>query len=176
MKNSGNRSAACWPLMHVLASCVIALLSSGAQADIVPLALTVSGKIHNTNESACHCFLFDKRALQSLPQAELTTSTPWTESSTFRGPRMEDVLKHVGAYGTKIDLVAYDGYVLHDVPIGDIQEFHPLLAYMSNGIYLRLRDMGPLFFVYSRDNEKDLTKRLDYTTREIRQVKAVLVK
>ncbi len=176
MKNSGTRRATLWPLMVILLCCTIVLPSRGARADIVPLALTVSGKIRNTNESACKCFVFDKRALQILPQAELTTSTPWTEPSTFRGPKMEDILKQVGAYGTKIDLVAYDGYVLHDVSIEDIQTFHPLLAYMSNGTYLRLRDMGPLFFVYSRDSEKDLTKKLDYTTREIRQVRAVLVK
>ncbi|URV26216.1 oxidoreductase [Burkholderia gladioli] len=145
-------------------------------ADIVPLELTVSGNIDAHTDAGRTLYRFDRAALEALPQYEMTTSTPWTPVWTFRGPRLEDILERVQSRGSRIDIVAYDGYVLHDVQVSDVKSFHPLLAYMANHAYLRLRDLGPLFLVYSRDDDREILKAADYTTREIRQIKAIVVK
>lgn len=164
-------------LLATLALFCIALATSApCDADIVPLALTVSGKIDIRNTSDGQAYHFDERALQSLPQHEIVTSTPWTPIAKFRGPLLEDVLDHVKANGTHLDIVAYDGYISRDIPTTDIGTFHPLLAYSRNGISLRLRDLGPILLVYPLDRDEKSLKTSNYETRQIRQIKAIIVK
>jgi hypothetical protein len=166
-----------------LAALCIALslaLNAAAHADgtgdIVPLALSVSGKIQVYNDSTQQTYYFDQRALQALPQYEMTTSTPWTPVARFRGPRLEDLLRHVKATGTRLDIEAYDGYIARDIPVADATTFHLLLAYMKDGAYLKLRDMGPLLLLYPRDGEYQSLRTSEYSTREVRQIKAIVVK
>ncbi|AKM02693.1 oxidoreductase [Burkholderia pyrrocinia] len=156
--------------------CVALATSAACDADIVPLALTVSGKIEIRNASDGQTYYFDERALLSLPQHEIATSTPWTPTAKFRGPLLEDVLDHVKASGTQLDIVAYDGYVSRDIPTTDIETFHPLLAYTRDGVPLKLRDLGPLFLVYPLDRNEKSLRTSDYATREIRQIRAIVVK
>lgn len=144
--------------------------------DIVPLALTISGKIQIQNDSDHQAYYFDQHALQAFPQHEMNTSTPWTPVARFRGPRLEDLLDYVKARGTHLDIEAYDGYVAHDIPITDATTFHLLLAYMKDGTFLKLRDMGPLLLVYPREGNHQALKTSDYATREVRQIKAIIVK
>ncbi|KVL61355.1 oxidoreductase [Burkholderia ubonensis] len=163
-------------LLQFMVSCLALSMSATGHADIVPLALMVSGKIQIHNDTNHQTYCFDQRSLQALPQYEMDTSTPWTPVARFRGPLLEDVLDRVKATGTHLDIEAYDGYVAHDIPTTDIVAFHPLLAYMKDGTFLKLRDLGPLFLVYPRDRHQRSLRTSDYSTREIRQIKAIVVK
>ncbi|WP_082746950.1 oxidoreductase [Burkholderia sp. MSMB1826] len=149
---------------------------SDSHVDIVPLALTISGKIQIRNDPNQETYHFDQDALLSLPQHEIVTATPWTSVAKFKGILLEDVLARVKARGAYLDIVAYDGYVAHDIPMTDIIAFHPLMAYMKDGIFLKLRNLGPLFLVYPRGMDQNILRTSDYATREIRQIKEIYVK
>jgi hypothetical protein len=171
-------------LTHRLLQYVIACVAlptsipghADSHVDIVPLAVTISGKIQIYSDPNQQAYRFDQNTLLSLPQHEMVTATPWTSVAKFKGVLLEDVLARVKAGGEYLDIVAYDGYIAHDIPITDIAAFHPLLAYMKDGVFLKLRDVGPLFLVYPRDMDQRSLRTSDYATREIRQIKAIIVK
>jgi hypothetical protein len=135
--------------------------------------LEVSGKVSNTN--APSRARFDLKALEALGITKVTTSTPWTEGKkVFEGIRLSDLLKAVGADGATITPVALNDYKL-DIPREDFDKYPVILAYRMDGEELRVRDKGPLWIVYPRDDFPELDNRL-IRSRWVWQVKELMVR
>lgn len=135
--------------------------------------LEISGKIAHTN--APERARFDLKALESLGITKITTSTPWTEGKkVFEGVRLRDLLQAVGADGATITPVALNDYKL-DIPREDFDKYPVILAYRMDGEELRVRDKGPLWVVYPRDDFPELDNRL-IRSRWVWQVKELMVR
>ena len=135
-----------------------ALKPFGAGADAAPAILTVSGAIKRSNTEAG--FEFDRAALEGLGVTTLRTSTAWTaQPPLFEGVLASDVLDAVGAHGGEVVAIALNDYLVN-IPIDDFYRYPVLLATKMNGQYLKVRDKGPLWIVYPRDQFAELSNPL----------------
>lgn len=125
------------------------------------VVLTISGNISNTN--AGQTADFDLEMLEGLGRMTLRTSTPWTDGTqVFKGVLMRDVLAAVGAAGDTVRAVALNDYA-YAIEASDFTDFPVLIATHMNDVKLRVRDKGPLWIVYPRDDYEELrTKDVDY--------------
>ncbi|MCC8404414.1 molybdopterin-dependent oxidoreductase [Paraburkholderia sp. MMS20-SJTN17] len=139
------------------------------------LSLDVQGKIANTNDAAHRAYHFSESQLLALPVHAITTSTTWTPRSTFTGPRLADILKIVGSYGTKIEFHTFDDYT-YTVPVADCARYGVIVAYSMNGQRLKLSDFGPLFLIYPRDAFPDELTGAAGDSKFVWQIKALIVK
>ena len=111
--------------------------------------LRVEGAI--THANAGDAAEFDRAMLESLGLTTLRTTTAWTEGVvTFEGVRTRDLLAAVGARGDTVRAEALNGYGV-DIPMSDFSRYDVLLALKMNGTYMRVRDKGPIWIVYPRD-------------------------
>ncbi len=115
--------------------------------------LTVSGAISTTNsEGAAR---FDRALLDSLPQHSFTTTTIWTEGpNTYSGILLKDLLEAVGATGASVTATALNDYQI-SFPAEEIAEDAPLVAYLSDGEPMSVRDKGPLWLIFPFDTNAD---------------------
>jgi hypothetical protein len=119
--------------------------------------LTITGSIQRSNgDKGAE---FDRDMLEEIGMVELRTESPFIAGPTvFRGVRLRDLLRFVGAEGTRIAAVALDLYTA-EIPIADVEEHDVILAMEANGRTLRVRDRGPTWIMYpfsdnpSLDNE-----------------------
>ena len=141
-------------LLMMLAGAVSAEDFAAPTGDVL---LTITGRIAATNGDGV--LRLDQTQLEALPQTEFTTSTTWTSGTpTFRGVLLADVIKAVGATGGTITLKAANDYAI-TMPIADVTDKAPLLAYLVDGQTMSLRDKGPVWMVYPYDsNEKFRTE------------------
>ncbi len=119
-----------------------------------PVILTVTGdmRVSNAPDGA----RFDEAALRALDLDSLETTTSWTEGvATFRGVRLATVMERLGLTGSRINAIALNDYSAV-IPFEDIERYNPLLALEMNGKRLRVRDKGPLWIVYPRDDHAEL--------------------
>jgi hypothetical protein len=131
-----------------------------------PVILTVSGTIEQTNSAAGA--QFDKEMLESLGNASIKTRSQVSDSpQLFEGVPLRAVLERVGAKGQAIRASALNDYV-DIIPFEDLQ-FQPLLAMRVNGRVMTMRDKGPLWIVYPRDDYKVL-QDARYDTRWVWQL------
>ena len=116
--------------------------------------LAVAGSIDQTNAGdEAH---FDRTMLEKLGIETVTTSTPWTDGvPVFTGIRLADLLKAVGAEGTTIRAVALNDYAA-ELPLADAETWNVILAFKQDGKTLTVRDKGPLWIVYPRDEHPEL--------------------
>ncbi|MGF1609552.1 MAG: molybdopterin-dependent oxidoreductase [Kiloniellales bacterium] len=123
-----------------------------------PVILTVSGAISNTNEDGAATF--DDTALEALGLHQLRTSTAWTDGvSTFEGPLLCALLDHVGAEGDTLVARALNDYTV-EIPIDDCRKYPVVLALRSDGRPLSVRDKGPIWIVYPRDDHPELANEV----------------
>jgi hypothetical protein len=161
-----------------LLACALALFVSSATPAQTTLPqptgrviLDVSGKINAPGGRV----RFDLKGLESLGIAKVATSTPWTEGKPeFEGVRLRDLLKVVGADGATVTPVALNDYKL-DIPRDDFEKYPVILAYRMNGEELKVREKGPLWIVYPRDDYPELDNRL-IRSRWVWQVKEIVIK
>lgn len=94
-----------------------------------------------------------------LDTVEINTTTDWTDGvNVFRGPLVRDVLKAAGHNASvivKLKARAANDYTV-EIPASDIQDYDVILATEMDGKQLTLRDKGPLWIVYPRDDHKEL--------------------
>lgn len=116
--------------------------------------LTVTGSLSNNNvEDEAH---FDLQMLQSLPRASIRTTTVWTEGvQFFEGVLLGEILRAVGASGETVLAFALNDYVV-SYPITEFMQYPVVAAFKLNGKYLRIRDKGPIWVVYPRDEHPEL--------------------
>jgi len=147
----------------LLSLCVVFLLGGSAIAEeplpapTGPVILTVTGKIAATNSG--NAAIFDRAMLEALPIHRIKTATVWTDGvKTFEGVLVRDLLSRVGATTTQSTLVrasALNDYAI-EIPATDFQRFDVLLAWSMDGQQLMMRDKGPLWIVYPRDQVREL--------------------
>ena len=119
-----------------------------------PAMLTLSGAIGVTNDG--DKAVFDRAMLEELGVVSVTTSTPWTDGTpTFRGVQLSKVLARVAADGDTLKGVALNDYAA-ELPAADAETWPVLLAFEQDGKRLSLRDKGPLWIVYPRDDHPEL--------------------
>lgn len=132
------------------------------------LASTQRPRLHNGQLS------FDLQTLESLPQHQFTTMTPWSDKAIhFSGPLLRDVLTLAGAQGQNIRATAINDYRIL-IPVSDAMRFDMIVATRMNGERMSVRDKGPLFVVYPFDSQPEL-QQARYYERSIWQLKSLEV-
>ena len=150
---------------------------SAAAEDLVApqgrVILTVSGRISHTNDNGVA--RFDRTMLAAMPATTIETQTPWTDGVTrFEGPLARDLLKRVGARGSRVLATAINDYAV-EIPIEDFETYPVILAMKMNGEVLHTRNKGPLWIIYPWSDRPELRSELVYG-RSIWQVKELAVK
>lgn len=122
--------------------------------------LTATGSITATNNEAA--LALDQDQLAALPQHVFTTSTTWTEGTpTFQGVLLKDYIAAIGATGKTITLTALNDYKI-TMPLADVRDDGPMLAYLMDGKPMSLRDKGPIWLVYPYDANADYRTEVAY--------------
>ena len=138
-------------------ACLVLLSLGGAPAGARqlpppadPVILTVDGTIGNTNDAGVASL--GRADLEALPQAVVTTATPWTKGvRRFEGVRLSDLLAHLDAGGKTLKAVALNDYKV-EVPVADAERFGVLVALRVDGEPMTVRDKGPLWLIYPLDD------------------------
>jgi hypothetical protein len=113
--------------------------------------------------------------LDAMPQAEITTKTPWyDEAHTFSGPRLTDVLAAAKMSGETITATALNDYAA-DLPVADAAAYNVILATRLDGAPMPLRDKGPIFIIYPYDTSAALQHDV-YYTRSVWQLQRLTLK
>lgn len=138
-----------------------------------PVILTVSGDVEVTNGEAGADF--DREMLYALGLSEVVTTTAWTDGpQTFRGVPLQVVLDRVGASGTTIVATALNDFVT-EIPLEEAEEFNILLAAFMNGEEMSVRDRGPLWIVYPREDFPEV-QAPEYNDRWAWQLRSLEIK
>jgi len=141
-------------LLHT-ALVAVAFSTPAAHAEEMPVPtgeviLTVAGNIALTNGDGT--LALDAELFATLPQHEFTTATLWTEgTATYSGVLLRDLLLAVGATGGTVTLTALNDYQI-SMPAADALEDGPLLANLSDGTPMPVRDKGPVWLIYPYDD------------------------
>lgn len=111
--------------------------------------LEVTGKLGSTNADGVA--RFDREMLEGLGLGTLRTSTAWTAGTAeFQGVLVRDLLAAVGAEGELVLATALNDYQI-TVSMNELRSFPIMLALKMDGKYLTIRDKGPIWIVYPRD-------------------------
>ncbi len=123
-----------------------------------PVVLEVTGNIRGTNGDGVA--RFDRRMLEALGSSKLKTSSAWTVGEPeFEGALARDLLDLVGAEGAAVTASALNDYVV-TVPLEELRRYPVMLALKMNGEHLKIKDKGPIWIVYPRDQHKELQDSL----------------
>ena len=133
---------------------VFAGLAAPARAggDSIVLTLVNEGAVDGPRSIPLTQDQFD-----ALPQVTLHTSSDWTDGVTeFSGPLAKTVLDLTDlGLTTIVHAVALNDYAV-DIPLEDFTQYEVILATHMDGKRLSVRDKGPVWIVYPRDDYPDL--------------------
>ncbi|WP_374369566.1 molybdopterin-dependent oxidoreductase [Dongia sp.] len=116
-----------------------------------PVVLTIDGSIAHSNADGGDAN-FDLAMLEALPAKEIETTTPWTDGKqNFVGVELAELLKHVGAAGTRGHAIASNAYEV-TFALEDVTAHGGIVAYRQNGTALPA-DKGPLWIVFPYDSD-----------------------
>ncbi|MEL6279399.1 MAG: molybdopterin-dependent oxidoreductase [Pseudomonadota bacterium] len=95
--------------------------------------------------------------LEAMAQVEVSTTTEWTDGVTrFVGPKIRDVLERAGLdEANAVRAIAANDYAV-EIPVADLLTYDAILAMRMNGEPLSLRNKGPLWIVFPRDEHEAL--------------------
>jgi hypothetical protein len=114
------------------------------------VALTVFGMVATKN--APEGATLDLKMLAAMPATTFKTSTVWTEGvNEYTGVSLAELVDSLGITGTMLHLYAINDYMV-EVPLTDAVENGPIVAYLSNGTEMSVRDKGPLWLIYPFDD------------------------
>ncbi|ART83622.1 hypothetical protein CBP31_14100 [Oceanisphaera profunda] len=127
--------------------------------------LTLTGNIGVTNSGTNSALEqteqaeFDLALLDSLPQHEFDTETPWTNGvHRFSGVLLRDLLERVDAKGVVIKAVAFNEYFsVIDISRPELSGL--LLATRMDGEPMRIRDKGPSWLMLPLSESKQLDNK-----------------
>ncbi|HHQ4567205.1 TPA: molybdopterin-binding oxidoreductase [Aeromonas hydrophila] len=154
------------PLLFSLAMPVMAL-----EAPQGPVILKVTGNVLPA-EATEGVVSFDLAMLKALPQHEIVTSNPWVDKPhKYVGPKLADVLAAVGADGKAITLTALNSFQIR-INWDKVRQYDPILAWQDDGLTMRVRNKGPLWFILPLDQYPEL-KRSEFTDMMIWQLNAI---
>lgn len=134
-----------------------------------PVGLTIAGDIIHTNRPASDnkrdgflayheiefkkAFALDLATLEDFPLYEITCQPPqYSRSVTFRGPRLGDVLKALGAQNVSIKTRALDGFAV-DLTSQEIAAKDWILATRAVGKPFGIGDKGPVWLMHTPSAE-----------------------
>ncbi len=150
-----------------VAICIAIVVATSAvwaddfSAPMGEVLLTASGMIAATNQDGT--LALDQEQLAALPQTSFTTSTTWTDGTpTFQGVLLKDYIAAIGATGKTITLTALNDYKI-TMPMADVRDDAPMLAYLMDGKPMSLRDKGPVWLVYPYDANADYRTEVAYS-------------
>ncbi len=100
---------------------------------------------------------FSRSDLKEMAQTSYHTTTEWTDGSPmFSGPLAREVIATVGVgEATTAVMTAANDYSI-EVPIEELMKYDVILATSVDGKRLSLRDKGPIWVMYPRDQHKEL--------------------
>ena len=134
--------------------------------------LEVRGNVGVTNREGTAAF--DLHMLESLGMTTLATTTPWTDGViAFEGVLMADLLDAVHGTGDSVVARALNDYEIR-IPLSDFRTWPVLLALKVDGEYLRIRDKGPMWIIYPRDDYSELDTD-DTMDKSIWQLKHLII-
>ena len=106
---------------------------------------------------------YDLAALEALPQTSFKTSTIWTEGEQeFTGVLLSDLLEDAGITEGSVMATAINDYAV-EIPVDEIDDIAPIVAYHLNGETMSVRDKGPLWIVYPYDLSVDYQTEINYS-------------
>ena len=115
-----------------------------------PVILTVTGAITHTNDG--DRAVFDRALLERLGKAKIKTTTVWTDGvNEFEGVPVKTLLDAVGRKGHKLRAMAINDYTI-ELDAREFDTVPALLATKMNGVELKVRDKGPIWLVFPRDD------------------------
>ncbi len=95
----------------------------------------------------------------AIKTVNYSTTTDWTDGKTrFSGPLIRQVLETAGVDAASVETIhatAANDYTV-EIPAADIAKYDVILATEMDGKRLTLRDKGPLWVVYPRDDHAEL--------------------
>jgi hypothetical protein len=113
--------------------------------------LTVTGAVSVTN--ARGEARFDMQMLRALPAVEFSTATIWTDGARrYVGTPLKALLDRVGADGATVRATALNAYAI-TIPLDDITDAAPIVAYLEDGAPMSVRNRGPLWILYPFDDD-----------------------
>lgn len=150
-------------LLNVMIALCVAGVMSAHAADQEPIADTSDGEreIILTVLVGDREHAFSSPELLEIDKTEIRTSTDWTDGVlTFTGPLVRDVIAAV-MQTTELPedgsalAIAINEYVV-EIPITDFSRYDVIFALEMEGERLTLRDKGPIWIVYPRDDHPQL--------------------
>ena len=114
---------------------------------------------------------YNRESLEKMPHTIIKTTTPWSQGVVvFEGVLLRDLLKDYP--GVDVEAVAINAYRAR-IPAQDINRIDVIVAYKVNGQYPKIREKGPYWIVYPRDQHpeipaQELDQKMVWQLREIR--------
>lgn len=107
-------------------------------------------------------YSLDLAALQALPAVSFETTTIWTEGQQkYTGVSIKALLETVGAKGETIVAEALNGYSI-EIPIAELDDGAPILAYFIDDKPFSRRDKGPLWVIFPYDSDAKYRSEITY--------------
>ena len=156
-------------LIPLLFSLVVPTMVLAAPEE--PVILKVTGNLDPADPTDGEV-AFDMAMIQALPQHEIVTSNPWVDKPhKYVGSKLADVLTAVKANGKSITLTALNSFQIR-INWDKVRQYDPILAWQDDGVTMRVRDKGPLWFILPLDQHPEL-KRSEFTDMMIWQLNAI---
>lgn len=106
---------------------------------------------------------YDLAALEALKPVAFDTATIWTEGRThFQGVPLKALLDAAQISQGNVLATAINDYAI-EIPVAEITEDYPIVAYRMDGQVMSVRDKGPLWVMYPFDANPGLQSEVTYS-------------
>ena len=124
------------------------------------IVLTIEGQVQKCTDGLE--VRMDMAMIEALPKKEIKTANPWEQGVvSYEGVLLRDLLDYAGANGTVLSVSALNDYRA-DIDISDVRGIDVILAYKRDGVYMPVREKGPLFVVFPFTDQPDLATEARY--------------
>lgn len=139
-----------------LAATLSLALTLPAWAAEEPILLTITGAQEEE-------LTYDLAALEAMEAREFETTTMWTSgANTFQGVPLHHLLAEAGVTEGSVTATAINHYAV-EIPLDEITEDYPIVAYRMDGETMSVRDKGPLWLIYPFDSDPALQTETTYS-------------